>query len=417
MKKYINSLVLFMLGQVFLCSLLFPHSSSESLSYSGSYSTRAYGSAANYWNPANLSFPLQARGELLLINSYFSIDNNSFSVSRYNEINGSYLTENDKRKIIKDLDGSLKLNTGFSHSIFGLAIQNWAISAGISMFSSAKLSDKYIDLLLFGNEYDYEYVFDENENSLDILSYGDLTFGISPYSFELHNYTIHTGVSFSLLYGIATMSTENYYSEFHVSDEGIALNQEILLKSGFGGSGIKTMLGLRSDLSEDLSLAFTLDNLPGFIHWHNQTERTYYTASVDSVYISSLNEEIISHSDSTYTIDAFTTTLPLSFNFGALYRIKNANFSLDWKQSITNTVTSSKTPEISMACEYLPKSFLSLRFGIEPGLGEKPYGVSYGFGILTNDIDVGFGIKSYRAIFPSSYSRGLALALTSKWRF
>ena len=400
-----------------LCTALRSHYSADALSFGGSYSNRVYGSEANYWNPANLSFKLASRGELILVSSYFDVGNNAFSISRYNSINGSYLTERDKLRIVDDLNGSLFLRANLAHSLFGLAIDNMAFSSKINVFSSAKMSDRYIELLLFGNEYEELYKFGSRDNGFNLLTYGDITFGFSPYSFNIMGYQIHAGFAVSLLYGIAVFSTDSYESELYISDDGIKLDQEIIVKAGIGGTGFKSLLGFRSDINEQLSLSFTLDNLPGFITWTGETEKIYYVASVDSVYIASLSDKIIEHSDTSYDINPFTTVFPVVLTTSAMYRFDKYNFSVDWKQSFKNSVLTEKKPVISMAGEFQPIKFLSLRLGFEPSFGGKPYAVSYGSALLTNSFDLSFGIRSYSAVFPSSYSKGIAVALTSKWRF
>ena len=391
--------------------------SAGSISVAGSYGLRAYGAEANYWNPANLYYQMPYHTEIILINSYLSLQNNALSIGKYNDINGTYLSDEDKHDIINDLGRKLILESEFVHNIGGIAFHNLALSGRINLAGSGNLSSKYVKLLLIGNEYDYAYIFDRDDNNIELLGYVDLTAGLCPFSFYLGEYQVHTGIALSFLWGIGLLTTENYSGVLLASDDGISLKQEIVLKSGFAGYGMKSLIGFRSDLNENLSLGLTIDNLGGFIHWTQETERHRYTAEIDSVYIAKLDMDILEHSESTEKIGSFTTPLPINVRISALYSLGRVNISLDWKQGFTNSVLTDKTPGISMGSEYLVRSYLPIRMGFSPPLGDNPYLFTYGAGYVTDRYELNLGLKSEGYIFPSRYAKGLALAISAKWRF
>ncbi len=402
---------------IILAASVYANNSASAIAFSGSNSLRASGSEVNYWNPANLKYALYDKGELSLFSGAFGIGNNGFSISRYNEINGTFLTNEDKERILKDISKSLKFQTSLHLNVISIAFRNLAISSGVNAFVEGQLSSEYIELILMGNEYDRRYQFSKENNGFNLLSYADLTIGFAPYSFEFRDMQFHTGVALSLLSGIANVTTERYDSEFYVSDAGLNLDQTIELKRGMGGFGFKSLLGVRTDIFDDLSLSFTVDNLFGFITWIDKTESTVIETKIDNVYLASLEEEIIQQKEETSELDNFTTSLPVFTRLGILYRMDEFSFSIDWKQGFTKSVLTEKTPELSFGAEYLPIRYLPLRFGYRPGLGEIPYAVSYGTAFVSNSFELGIGVQSVRAVFPSSYSRGVVLGLTSKWRF
>lgn len=399
-----------------LSSQIFAHSGA-SLSLSGSFSLRASGSEANYWNPANLAYPQQYQAELLLINSYFSFHNNAFSIGRYNDMNGSYLTDPDKQKIIDDLDKSFTVESEAYHNLAGFSIKNLAFSSRINMFAKGNLSSRYLELLLVGNEYGRDYKFAKKHNNIELLGYVDWTFGISPYNFQIGDQVIHSGISLSLLTGLAVLTTEAYTGVLSVSDAGVDLQQDISIKRGQGGYGFKSMIGFRSEISENLCLGLSMNNIGGFIHWTKDTERRHYTARIDSVYIINLDKDIFEHSETLEKAENFTTALPISVNMAALYRWQNISISFDWKQGFVNSVLTDKTPELSMGSEYYSSEQVTLRMGFSPGLGRSPYHLSYGGGFTTDRFTIDIGIKSEGSPIPSIYSKGIALAITSKWKF
>ncbi len=391
--------------------------SAASLSLAGSYSLRATGCEANYWNPANLVYPMDYRFEVLIINSHLSLNNNALSIKRYNEINGSYLTDRDKQKILSDLDKSFSLKSTITHNLVGVSTRNIAFSGRLNFFVESNLSSRYVELILYGNEYDKIYKFTRDNNNLEILSYTDLTIGLSPYSFYLGEYEIHTGLAFSLLGGLVIATTDRYQGQLHASDDGVSLKQDITIKMGTNGYGMKGLIGFRSDINENLSLGLSVDNLAGYIYWTQNTEKTHYSALIDSVYVNKLDKDIFEHSEVTEEIDSFTTNLPVYTRMSALYRLSKLNFSLDWKQGFTNSVVTNKTPDISMGTEYYVIPQIPLRMGYNLGLGTDPYSLSYGFGVVMPAFDIDLGIKSIGSLIPGSYSRGIAFAITSKIRF
>jgi hypothetical protein len=414
--KNIQSYVLAAAVLLLMAHPLSAADSAGSLAFSGSYSLRASGCEANYWNPANLVYPMPYKIEIMLINSSFMLENSIFSIRRYNEINGTYLTDSDKRKIIKDLDKNLSLKTTAAHNIAGISFDNLALSSRVHLFGTGKLSARYIELILLGNEYDEVYHFGNKNNDFKALGYIDLTAGASLYSFQLRDYLIHTGAALSLLGGIAGINVEDYNGSLLANDEGVHLDQKIVVKSGMTGYGFKSLIGLRSDIDENLSLGLALDNLGGFIYWTGQTERRYYTALIDSLYVSKLDEDVLESTETVEEIGSFTTILPAFIRLSALYRLESVNFSLDWKQGFVNSVVTSKTPEISMGTEYYVIPQIPLRMGFSPGLGDNLYSLSYGLGYNIERFEINLGLKTSGSLVPGSYSKGVALALTSKLR-
>ncbi|MBW6515892.1 MAG: hypothetical protein K0B81_04650 [Candidatus Cloacimonetes bacterium] len=391
--------------------------SGSSLALAGSYSLRASGSEANYWNPANFAYPSTYDTEIMLINSYISLNNNALSIGKYNDYNGTYLTDKDKQDIVNSLQNRLLVNSSFSHYLLGFSFNRFAISSKINLFAQGNLSAKYVELLLLGNEYDRSYSFGKDKNNLEALGYIDFTIGFSPYSFILIDYLIHTGIALSYLTGLGVLTTEDYEGILNVSDDGVQLEQNITMKNGLSGYGFKSMIGFRSDINENLSIGLSIDNLAGFINWTSNTERRYYSASIDSLYIIDLDEDIFDHSEIKEEIGHFKTYLPVFTRISVLYRLENVDLSLDWKQGYVNSVLTSKTPEISMGTEYYLTPYIPLRMGFRPGLGAEPYNLTYGLGFETKSFEFNLGINSIGALIPSTYSKGIAVAISSKWRF
>jgi|SRR5690554_424534 len=391
--------------------------SAGSLSFSGSYSLRAYGTEANYWNPANLVYPVYYQGELFLINSGIDIDNNALSIRKFNDINGTYLTEKDKKNIVDGLKKYFTLHTDISHTLAGIHLPNIALSIRGNLYARGRLSSQYVKLLLFGNDYDRTYEFTRKDNHLEVLGYIDLTTGLSPYTFYLGDYEVHSGIALSFLYGVGIITTEDYSGILLINDDGIKIEQQIVLKNGTDGFGMKSLIGFRSEINENLTVGLSIDNVGGFIHWTGQTERRTYTAAADSVYIIDLDEDFFESEELVEETGSFTTGLPIITRLAAIYHLYDFNISVDWKQGYVNTVLTDKTPEISMGAEYYIKPQIPVRIGFSPGLGSDRYSFSYGSGWFAKNYDLEIGLKTIGSLIPSNYLKGIGLGITSRWRF
>lgn len=402
-----------------LCLLLFPAalaSLADASSLAGSYTTRARGTAASYWNPANLLYPTEHSSELLLGSTYFNIGNNALSIRRYNNMNGSFLDERDKNRLLSSIDDRLTLRADFSHGA-GYSFNRFALTARINMHTQGKLSSDYLELLLYGNEFGREYHFPEEDNGFGLLLYSDLTYGQGIYKLEVIGRPLYTGVSLSLLNGHFFIDTDEYSSEFSASEAGLYFDQLITVKTATKGSGLKSMIGLSSEVTKQITAALVIDNFFGFIRWSGDNEKTSYTANVNNVYMSDLGSDIVITSDSTTTLSGFTSYIYPSIITAVEYESNDFLISLDWKQGFTDSVLSSKTAEIGMGIEYRKLGFLPLRMGYKPGFNSRPHRFTYGAGLDTKDVSFSVALESCNALFPSNNSQGIALSASTRLKF
>ncbi len=388
----------------------------DASSLAGSYSTRARGTAANYWNPANLFCLTEHSSELLLGSTSFNIGNNALSISRYNSLNGSLIEDRDKRSLLSGIDDRLFLEADFSH-IIGYSRSRFALTAGINIHTQGMLSSDYVELLLFGNEYGQEYHFDSENNGFSLLLYSDITYGQGIYKFELFDCPVYTGAALSFLSGHFFIDTDRYSSKFKTSDDGLYFDQILAMKTATNGIGLKSILGLRTDISDDFTVSLVIDNAFGFITWSGENEETSYKATINNVYISDLGSDIVIISDSTRSVSNFTTYIYPSVITAFEFASNEFLVSFDWKQGFTDSVLSSKKAEIGMGIEYRQINSFPLRFGFKPGFGTRPHRFTYGLGLDIDELAFDVGIESCNAFVPSSYSQGIALSVTTRWKF
>ncbi|MFA5498584.1 MAG: hypothetical protein WC327_03470 [Candidatus Cloacimonadia bacterium] len=410
--RLINKLIFtILLGITTLFAYSLNADSAAAVALSGSYSLRAAGYEANYWNPATLYKPIN---RLLLLNTNLDIGNNLLSTKRYNDLNGTFLTEADKDRILDDLAKSFRLEGNVTHNLLGFAYNRIAISSKLHINAQGKLSSRYFELIMKGNEFDRQYSFDESDTRLSGFAYLDLTFGVSPYSFEYKGVPIHTGLALSYLRGLASLTTEKYKGEFFVSNDGAMFDQEAVINTSLGGSGFKAMLGAMSQITPELAVGLSLDNIPGYIKWDNEVERRSYFASADSVYIADLDELILHTDEVAEPLESFTQRFPLISRLSAIYQKDKLSLSLDWSHAYKQGMIGDNNSFLALGAEYYLTRFIPFRCGVNIRTRDKGYSFSYGSGIEAGPFLFNYGIKTHNSIFLSPSSNGLGFAVTAE---
>ena len=422
MKSFMIILILF------LGLPMFSMDSATSMSFSDSYLMRATGTDCIYWNPSNFTLEGnydKCQIEIAPFNLSFALFNNMISIHRYNSINGDSLSYNDKKGLLDDLKGSINFGASVSSKIFAIAMKNWGISIGFNSMAKMKISEKVLDLILFGNDEDEAYDLSQENNYG--LSYFDITVAGSKY--YLDDYLkflqdcnipkIRVGGGISFLIGMAYGEFSKFDTILESTiDSGTNLDADLTLRQGVGGFGIKGQITFSSVLSEKLSMGLKIDQILGFIKWTGNTKETEYHVTADSVYLSDLDEKFYVNEDTTRAIDDFSSRLPINLHLGTLYKLnEKISFSLDWLQGFEKSVTTSYNPDISLGIEYLIKPSFPIRTGFKFGTSEHPYKTSFGTGYYGKNFEVIISIQTYKHIVPCSYSQGIAYGFTTRYNF
>jgi len=414
MKK----LLILLWGSIILYPLIAGSNTGLPLMYADSYMMRAYGSEANYWNPALLS---EETGDIWLpaLNSGIFLANNALDLDFYNYImeKGS-ISEADKQKLLDMMDGSAILSMSGQSSVLGFTLGNVALTSSVRYYAKAAISERFVELLLYGNEEDRTYEFTREHNHVSSLSYGDITVGMGDIRLPLPQTIpdIRLGWSASLLVGIAELHTARYYGSFSSTIDGFSFHQDATLRKGGGGIGFKGMLGLVSEPIENLHVGVTLDNLLGEIRWGLVRENQHFRVAIDSVYVADLNEDLINYDTWTDKANAFSTKLPMEFRLGMLYKTRQISLSADYVQGFDESTVTSKVGRVSVGAELLPIPILPIHLGYSPGSSTFPWRVSYGVGLRILPFEFGLGLQTFESVLPSYSTKGLALASYFRFR-
>ncbi|HPH71167.1 MAG: DUF5723 family protein [Candidatus Cloacimonetes bacterium] len=408
MKRCILLVLIFLIS----VSVLNAFNTGKSVLFADSYMLRAKGVEAAYWNPANLK---QVKGIdfwLPIMNLGISVNNNSLDLDTYNYVvSQDFLDDEDKIKILNKIDGSLRSAVEGNISIIGFAFNNISFSSSLHLTGRLAVSERFVDLLLYGNT-DSLYVFDKSTTDISGLSYADFTFGMGNFIIPFIPEPIpkiRAGFSVSALVGVGDANTQEFNGYFNSSMEGLSLQQDISLHTGIGGYGQKVMLGLASNVTPQLEVGLTLDNLFGKITWPFTTEARNISITADDVYASNIDEEFYDYTSETVDIDTYSTELPPELRLGALYSMKRANVSVDYLQGFKSSINNSNIGRISMAAQVLPLKFLPIGMGVCFGNSIYPWRVSYSIGLHTSTGEIGFGVQSIKQLFPSYKSKGLSI--------
>lgn len=410
MKKLLLLLPILLL----LVSLGAYSSSGRSMLYADSFMLHAQGSEANYWNPALLN-PSYHDVWLPALNLGIYVSNNSLDLDTYNYImDKGEISEDDKDKILGMIDDKLAVYAGSQISLFGFSAASFAITSSVHLDLQAAFSKQYLELLLRGNT-DSTYVFTKEQNNLGGLSYVDLTYGIGDFKIPLGEklQPIRAGFSLSALAGVGSGHTARYSGILSSTFEGLSLNQDVLLRTGLGGYGFKSMLGLAWDPVQNLSTGVTLDNVLGFINWQVKCTDYGYLANADSIYVSDLGNDLgdlLTNESTELEIDPFKTKLPLELRVAAMYRLPQVSFSTDYFTGLSKSEQFNTSGRLSFAVEFTEPKIMPIFLGYSMGNKNYPWRVSYGIGLRSKALEFGIGMQSFKSIIPGYKSKGLAFA-------
>ncbi len=402
-----------------------PISNPKSFALGDAYLTKASGLQALYWNPARLGI-IEHQFTISLIQTNFSLFNNSFSLAYYNDISGKYLSEDDKKELLDRIsDSGFRVKGNLESFVPGLALsyKNYAVAFSLIGAGSANFSKKYFDLLLTGNEYEKVYDFRDNDGEAVLIGEIKLGYGKELNIDKIKEFfvikdsipPVYAGINLGILHGFTYAEITDFIGSLYTKDTGLFLDNNIEYTTSTGGNGIRFDLGLFSQITNSISVGLTLNNIFGFIRWSKDCKRNISRAYADSVLVSDIEDSIITTIDTSYSISSFTQKIPVSLHLGSSYQYKNMNFYFDYVQGFKKSILTSNQPKFSIGEEYFIHRYIPLRIGFGIG-GDEPWHLSYGIGLEKNNFEIGLAIRYYKAFLPN-YSRGVAFSIGSMLKF
>ena len=389
---------------------------SYSMGFADGYFSRAKSASALHWNPANIG--KEAYLDLPILNTNISLTNNLFNLDM-NGISGKHLTDKDKKDILKEIDGSFVVDGSFRTVIMGISDNNIAFSIGLNTLTTSKISEEFIRISLYGTESD-NYYFDKSDFGYNLLLYSDITAGkggmklnkIIPALDRANIPEIEYGFSASILTGIANIKSSSFSANYVANlDEGLTTEAYLMQKEAFGGIGLKFNLSFNSQINENLTAGMGFDNILGFISWTGKTRIRENRYWIEGVYISDLENDILSDDDQVNDIDGYTTTLPLIYRFCTLYDFGKVDVSLDYKHSFNANNYSLGRNNVILASELELIEYLPFQVGIKLGDGDNAITTAYGISYLGSYFQTGFSMQVADTVLPGKNSKSLSFGI------
>ncbi|MDH4222418.1 MAG: DUF5723 family protein [candidate division Zixibacteria bacterium] len=390
-------------------------SSARSMGLGGAYTAVARNEQAPFWNPANLSFKDNRAFSLNLFSLGALVENNAFSLKDYNNYNGRFWYDNDKNNILGSIPSTgLNLDAQAEACIVGLAGGSVALVSWISGVSDISLPKEPIELLLLGNQ--VEDTISLEGTSGEAYAYGTLSFSFGQSIYRNEEKEIGIGVNLKILHGIIYRKIVKASGQVRIKETEIEGESDLVLHRASGGRGYGIDLGIAAKKNEKLTFSFFLSNPFSQIKWDTKPEERGYRFQVDSLNLSSSdNDSVILSEDYEKRIEPFVTHLPLIARAGFAYQAKKILLSFDWEQGFENGPGVSRTPRFSLGTELKLVGFLPLRGGITAG-GKEKLALSGGTGLDLGLLYLDIGIANKNAISPGS-SKGLGFSLGLGFRF
>ena len=238
------------------------------LGLNGSYTTLAKGYQCVGINPSNLS--IYNERSLNLLNLALRFNNNSFSITNYNSINGANLEDSTsfsylpKALFYETFEGSgfrLKQNLFFPFPILNISTKKFAFTSNLSSNLDVGIPNGLIDFILYGIQVD-------NSISINIEQESIVTQEIAiSYAHSFKDISI--GLTLKYILGLFYMGIETVGIPYLKTDiTGFNSKNQYLIKQAIGGGGTGLDVGISTKKTKNgLQFGASIINLMGKVEW------------------------------------------------------------------------------------------------------------------------------------------------------
>jgi hypothetical protein len=381
-------------------------------------------------NPATLALKNAYKFEFNIISANASVTNNSFNKSQYDEYftTGKFLDESDKKDILNSIpDGGIRADAGGRVNTLSFYMPYFSLSLAALGGGYAKLPEDLPELVLNGNadegrEYKIGDVKGNGWGGLGILISG--AYPVFEGDKDWWN-NVAVGATVKLIGGLAVFevtesdgklinfdrSQDRYYAR---------IEQKLEARTAEGGKGVGFDLGAVAKFQEKWTFGLTFLNLIGSVKWNRNTEKQILSVVADSLAIYEefveTSDSVIVDTDTSYSIDGFSTNLPKVIDIGVAYQaLPYLLATFEYEQGLTESMAGSKHPRFALGAEYTQLPVLPLRTGISVG-GRFGFSIAFGLGVNVKNWILDIAYIGYGGIFPGSL-KGMTLAATTRLRF
>lgn len=359
----------------------------RSVGLHGAYATLATGAEAPFHNPANLAFSTGSRTSLALLGVSLWADDNAFGLESYRRYNGAYLDEAAKEELLAAVAGrGVSGRLGLTARPFSIAVGPAALSLQSRALGRFHLAEELFSLLLRGNELERRYDFIPAAGRALLLSDLALSYGYSPPYTLRGTQSLSFGLTAHYYLGSWYGEVESLRARARTGATSAAADGQARLRTARGGQGWGLDLGMTAVITPRLRLALYAENLITDLRWNRRCERLLAGFTLDDTNIDRILEEdldlenVVTHSDTTLAIPAFSTRLPRRWHLSASYLRPRWLVSAEWRGG-EKAATLLGGSEQALGGEYAPWRFLRLRAGVGHA-AESGWSSACGLGVL-----------------------------------
>ncbi|MFO7768296.1 MAG: DUF5723 family protein [bacterium] len=373
-------------------------------------------------NPALLGMPGRSSFSLRLFSVSGHVDQSFTSRGLWNRLQGKLLTDQDKQDILDGMGPAASVNGLFEAAGPGVQVGRFALGTYMSVDAEALFPKDFVELALYGNQFDRDYRFGDIGLVSDVVSILHASYafpmpflqdavralpvpvrgvwgGVTLKYYQGHAHSeIEGGETFlrftpdglvgSADYRFRTAGIPGGLVDEENDDPAIAADTTFAASSG---RGIGLDLGLTAALTPDVTVHAALVNLSPGITWDNSTYEVQVTATADTISLGTfleLDEEadstdldsLTSHEVDVRKVGSFRSSVPLILRLGGTYRYGRLALNAEFEQALTRGMGYNLVPRLGLGVEFRPVGLLPLRAGLSLG-GKLGVGAAIGIGL------------------------------------
>lgn len=381
----------------------------------GAYTAAARGLDAVAWNPANLALSPAGTFAVELASVAADLHNNAFTLSRYNEISGATLDDDDKRRLLADIPaGGFRLQADARASAIGLLYGPAALTFQGLAGAGGTVAKDFFDLALLGNPVDRAFRFDGTGGEGYAVAAATLSAG-APLATGARA-RLCAGVNLRYLRGLYELHFEEATGGLVTTLASLAGDARASWLTAAGGAGYAVDLGLTLQAPRGWTLALAADNVASRLDWNREPERRIWTVAADSLDARTEDlEAAVVETDTTLAAAPYRTTLPGRLRLGASNRVGPLLVALDVAQGLEDRAGVSTRTEVRAGAEWLLAGWARPRCGLGLG-GAAGASGAVGLGLGLGPLKVDLAAMNRGRLWPTD-TRGLALAAATRLEF
>lgn len=387
-------------------------SNARSMSMAGAYTALAAGVESPIWNPANLGLRNKNAYTINLLSVGVSLNNNGFTYDQYLKYNGSYLNEEDKQDILDSIpETGLTGEVDAELQALGFSFGTFAIIFSGFEFSDLNVSKDAAELFLYGNQFGRNYDFRDSRADGSGFASVAVSKGFRLKMASMHEFAV--GVTGRYIHGIANGRLRELSGSLTTDIDGLHGSGKLVFESSLGGDGFGLDFGVAARPTRAWTLSMSVANVYSNINWKTDAKRHEFGFTADSVTVQKIGEagfdSVFVDSDSTYEIEGFSSHLPRQLRFGIARTGRNFTFAVNLTQGFEESVSSTKSPRVSVGAELRIIPLLPLRTGVALG-GKRGLTTSAGFGL-----DFGLLVWDFALAVQDASFSGKEVSLAFSW--